>query len=411
MDALEVVNAIDRLDAIPLVARLEGEAVDELHEARHRFVAGEVGDVHALDHSRWFGEAEHLLQTGEPLLRIDEKHLWLHVLLKVAPLIERLQQTDLVSEPRRPLELERLRGLQHFLVHLGEQLLFAAVEKGLQPVDVLAILLLRNPQVAGSGALVDRGQQARAEPTPLLVVGVDVECAGAKLEDPLQHHDRPAERSGARERPVEFHPLLSRRPRELDSWKILVGRDLQVGKGLVVLEVGVEPRLDVLDESALEQEGIDLAVCLEVVDVANLTNEIGRATILCRRLEKVAAGSCPQVLRLADVDHAARGVLHQVDARGLRERPYLLRGDGPVPGRCGGVGVGRRGLRGHLGVVIVARAHGRIVGGDTAEAPWPWAATLQRPAVLAAGLLRRGTRRGCDGDGGTRCPLLPRAAA
>jgi len=51
-----------------------------------------------------------------------------------------------------------------------------------------------------------------------------------------------------------------------------VGRDLEIGEGLVVLEVAVEPRLDVLDQPALEQEGVDLAFGLEVVDVADLAD-------------------------------------------------------------------------------------------------------------------------------------------
>ena len=106
VDAAEVVDALDGPDPIPLVPRLERQAVDELHEARHRLVPGKVRDVHALDHARGTGEAEHLGEAREPLLRVDEEDLWLDVFLEITPLGERLQKPDLVAKPGRPLELE-----------------------------------------------------------------------------------------------------------------------------------------------------------------------------------------------------------------------------------------------------------------------------------------------------------------
>ena len=51
--------------------------------------------------------------------------------------------------------------------------------------------------------------------------------------------------------------------------KILVRVDLQVGEGLVVAEVAVELRQDVLDQPGFHQQGVDLAFGLEVVDVAD----------------------------------------------------------------------------------------------------------------------------------------------
>ena len=357
MNALEVVDAVDRLDAVALVAGLERQPVDELHEAGHGLVARQVGDVHALDHAGCFLQAEHLFQAREPLLGIDEKHLGLHVLLEVAPLVERFQEPDLVAEPRRLLEGERRRCREHVRAHLLEEPLLAPFEERLQPIDVLAILLLRDAQVARGGALADRRQQAGAEPAPLFVVGVDVERAGAKLEDPLQHHDRSAQAPGTRERAVELHPFAPRRACELDPGEILVGRDLQIRKRLVVLEIAVESGLNVLDEPAFEEEGVDLAFGLEEVDVANLAHEVGSAAILLGRLEEVAAGPGAEVLRLAHVDHAAGRILHQVHTRRRGKRPHLLGGERAVTGRRGRVGVG--GCR--FGAVERARFHAPIV--------------------------------------------------
>ena len=47
----------------------------QLHQARHRLVAREVRDVDALDHPRRAVEPQHLLESREPLLRIDQEDL------------------------------------------------------------------------------------------------------------------------------------------------------------------------------------------------------------------------------------------------------------------------------------------------------------------------------------------------
>ena len=68
-------------------------------------------------------------------------------------------------------------------------------------------------------------------------------------------------------------PRGLRRAGEFHAGKILVGVDFQVGKGLVVAEVAVELGQDVLDEAGFHQQGIDLALGVEVVDVADLLDQ------------------------------------------------------------------------------------------------------------------------------------------
>ena len=63
----------------------------------------------------------------------------------------------------------------------------------------------------------------------------------------------------------------------------------------------------------------------EEVDVGDLADQVGRAAVVGGRLEEVAAGPGPQVLGLADVDHPAGGVLHQVDAGRVRKLADLGR--------------------------------------------------------------------------------------
>src|SRR6185437_3184654 len=117
--------------------------------------------------------------------------------------------------------------------------------------------LLGNPQVARRRALVDAGQQAGPEPTPLFVPLVDVEAARAEFEDLLQYLDRPSQGAGAGERPVELRAALARLASELDAGKILADVNLQVRKGLVVFEILVVFRLDVLDQPGLCQQSVD----------------------------------------------------------------------------------------------------------------------------------------------------------
>lgn len=86
--------------------------------------------------------------------------------------------------------------------------------------------------------------------------------------------------------------------------EILAVEDLQVRKRLVVLELLVEPRLDVLDEPGFQQQGVDLAVGFQHIDVGDFWDEVGGAAVELGGAVEVAADPAAQVDRLADVDHA-----------------------------------------------------------------------------------------------------------
>ena len=59
--------------------------------------------------------------------------------------------------------------------------------------------------------------------------------------------------------------------------------------------------------------------------MSRISRDQPRGAVIFRgRLEEVAAGAGAEVLRLADVDHPARGVLHQVHAGSVGEGPHLL---------------------------------------------------------------------------------------
>src|SRR5690606_20682969 len=79
-----------------------------------------------------------------------------------------------------------------------------------------------------------------------------------------------------------------------------------------------------LDEVGFQDEGLDLGAGDDVVDVRDVGRhhaDFGRQA--GGRLE-VAAHAVSQGNRLADVDHLAGGVLHEVDAWPVRQEPQLL---------------------------------------------------------------------------------------
>ena len=122
-------------------------------------------------------------------------------------------------------------------------------------MDIAAVGLAVDPQVARGRALVDRRQQAGPKPPPARVVFLDVQRAGAELEDPLRAPGSPRAGSWPGERAVELDPRIARLAREVDPREILAGGDLKVGKGLVILEVVVVLGLDVLDQPGFHQAG------------------------------------------------------------------------------------------------------------------------------------------------------------
>ena len=181
-------------------------------------------------------------------------------------------------------------------------------------MNVALIFFLGDPQIAWGSALGDRGEQAGAEPAPFFVAIVDVEAAGAEFEDFLQHLDCAAQASGAGKRAVELGAAFFGFAGEFDSGEILAGEDLQVGKCFVVFELLIEFGLDVFDQPRFDEQGVDFAFGGEKIDVVNLADQVGGAALFGCSFEEITAGAGAEVLGFADVDHAADGVLHQVDA-------------------------------------------------------------------------------------------------
>ncbi len=219
-----------------------------------------------------FVELEDFLQAGEALLWIDVEDFGLLVLVQLAAFAQALEHLDFVAQPGRLLKLKLGRCGRHFLPHFVEQLLAVAFEKHSQPLDVVAIFFLADPQVAGGRALVDRRQQARPEPAPALVIGLDVERTGAELEHLLQSLHRAAQAARVGERSVQLRAARARLARHLDARKILMRGDLQVREAFVVAQLAVVFGLDVLHQPRFHEHGVDLALGLDEIDVIGLAH-------------------------------------------------------------------------------------------------------------------------------------------
>src|SRR5262249_31003627 len=150
-------------------------------------------------------------------------------------------------------------------------------------------------EVARGGALVDRVEKAGSEPSPAGVVLLDVERAGAELEDLLEDLDRAAEALGPGERAIQLNVAVERLAGEVDAGEALAGGDLEVGERLVVLQLGVVPRLDVLDEPGFHEQRVDLAFGLEEVDVGDLADPVPDPRVVGRGLLEVRPGPAAQV--------------------------------------------------------------------------------------------------------------------
>ncbi len=101
-----------------------------------------------------------------------------------------------------------------------------------------------------------------------------------------------------------------------------MGRDHQIGERLVVLQVLVVTRLDVLDEPVLRQECIDFTGTIDVIDVRNLMNPRSCSQFGCRCLQEITRCSIAKVFAFPHRSPPL-GDFHQVDP-GVCGNPFTF---------------------------------------------------------------------------------------
>src|SRR5262245_3778061 len=217
------------------------------------------------------------------------------------------------------LEALTVGGLVHLPLELTLDRPRVTGEEVDDAVDDLGVGLLRDVadarRVAALDVVVEAGNpRVAAWLRPL---------ARAVLEDPVEHVERLAHllrvRVWAEVGDASAVPLA----REHDSREIVLERDRDVWKRLVVTQPDVERRPVPLDEVLLEMQRLDLAARDDHLDVRDPLGQLRDGVPdVCGSLE-IAANARAQRLGLAHVEDLAARVAEDVDA-GLRRQSFEL---------------------------------------------------------------------------------------
>ena len=278
--AIEVLDAVDD----PPAATEHTAAPDEEHlERRLEVVLGERDHVEVLGRRQ-----HHLLRLEGPACG-----------------------EQLVAVPRRLLELLPLGGRAHLLLETPEHRACVATQELRHGVDVRSVRLLGGARGLGharAGAPADVVVQARPLRTrPLVEEGVR---ARPHREDTGQGIERVADRPGVPVGPEVPHPLALGAAEHLRARPLLPHGEREVRIGLVVAIADVEPRLVLLDEVVLQQQGVDL----------------GRRDDPLHRGGRLRHRRRPRVQRPAPVRHQALAQGRGLARRRPRVRPRRGRG-------------------------------------------------------------------------------------
>ena len=248
-----------------------------------------------------------------------------------------------------------------------------------------AIRALRDGLDARALTALDVVEQARSSERAFAVL--DVDRAGPEREQAADEVHRLVDRARAGVRPEVAAAVVRQLAGALDAREVVGEGDLDERVALVVLEADVEARLEALDEVGLEEERLGDVVDLGDLDIGDPVDARPDDVLAARDGDAalalpVAPDAVTQALRLADVEHLARGVLHEVDAGPVRE-------------------IGQRGreLGGHASIVGPQGGSCRRPSARAKREASPWG-----PASLA----RSGSGRSADrGDDRAPCPDGP----
>jgi hypothetical protein len=113
-------------------------------------------------------------------------------------------------------------------------------------------------------------------------------------------------------------------PCDLDLGEGVLPVDLEVGVALVVLEAHIVPGAVLLDQGALEDQRLQLGLGDDIVEVGDVSHHASGLGGVMDIVLKVRADARAQVDALADIDHVAGRVFHQVDAGSGGKLPDFL---------------------------------------------------------------------------------------
>ncbi len=214
---------------------------------------------------------------------------------------------------RCKLELLGGRSCFHARFERAPQLLLAAFEEELRIAHRLAVFLRCGESFdAGAEATLDVVLQAGSR-----VVAGEIDLAARQQERAVQQVRDAMCQIAGEVGTVVSAAVLAQAARDEDL-RIAIGqRELDVGIRFVVAQQDVEARLALLDEVVFKRERFAFVVDQDVIDIYRLAHQRAGLRVGLRGRQQIRADTRAQVLRLADVDDLALGVLVQVHA-GLR---------------------------------------------------------------------------------------------
>ena len=181
--------------------------------------------------------------------------------------------------------------------------------------------------IAGKIDLAGAGPRAAADLIEQAGPGAAFEeavGAGANQERALQRRDGAVDRAGGGERP-EISPGLRLRAAMLeDLRRPVVAGDQDVGKRLVVAQLHVEARPQLLDQIGFEQQRLGLGRGRDDLDRHGGRDHAQDARRQRRDGTGIGGEPLADVFRLADVEHVVRGIEHAVDAGRGRRQPHRV---------------------------------------------------------------------------------------
>ena len=196
------------------------------------------------------------------------------------------------------------------LAQVGQHLIGLALQEIAQLADDETIILFGNGPDARPGAAFD----VVVEAGPFVLAG-DLALAIEVGKHSPQQVEGLVHRVRRGVRPVIACAVVAHPPRDGDTREIVLPGDLDVGIAFVVLEPHVEARAVLFDEGAFQHQCLQLGAGDDELNVGHALGQLLRLGPCLRRLVKVRTYTVAQVDRLADVNHRAVFVFHQVDAR------------------------------------------------------------------------------------------------
>ena len=228
-----------------------------------------------------------------------------------------LQCPDVVAQPGRPLEVQVGRGLAHLALETAGEPPGVAGHEVAELSGQGPVLVGSDAADAGRRALVDVAEQTG--PADLLGAAEHPVAAGADGEHAQQQVDGLADRPGVAVGAEVPGALALVTAHHLHPRDVVAHRHREVGVGLVVAVLDVEPRVELLDPGVLELQGLDLGAHHGPLDAGRRGDHRLGPRVQRGQVLEVRGQPRAQALGLAHVDHPALGVAEPVDPGAYRD--------------------------------------------------------------------------------------------